>query len=137
MDKETAINLLEKRLKKKKEVIEFWEDHKTELTVKIKEYLKNLKEEIKAYEMAIKNLQEPKEIILTKNIKARESFELIPWWDEDTKKQCKRIVNKAVMDNLITKLILQDLIKINYKTQGDLIIAEAEIEVLEKKPKEY
>lgn len=73
-----------------------------------------------------------KETIITRKVKAKESFEVIHWWDEDTKKQCKKIVKKAVCDSLITKLLEQNLIKINYKNQGDLTIAEAEIEVLEK-----
>lgn len=97
--------------------------------------------DVKALDLAIESLkpelQITKEIILTRKVEAKESFNVISWWDEDTKKQCKKIVKKAVCDNLINQLIEQDLVKINYKTQGDLIIAEAEIEVLERKPKEY
>lgn len=57
MDKETAINILEKRVKKKREMIEFWE-YNTELhTTYIKKSIEYTKAEIKAYEMAIKSLK--------------------------------------------------------------------------------
>lgn len=97
--------------------------------------------DVKALDVALTNLKDElqitKEIILTRKIKAKESLQnlqKIYWWDEDTKKQCKKVVKNAVMNNLINQLLEQDLVKINYKNQDNLIIGEAEIEVLERKP---
>lgn len=58
MNEEKAVNILEKRLKKKREVIEFWESNTELHTTNIKKYIEQIKEEVKAYEMAIKSLKE-------------------------------------------------------------------------------
>lgn len=56
MNKEKAINILKKILKKKREVIDFWKTNK-DLIIYIKDKLEEPKEEVKAYEMAIKALE--------------------------------------------------------------------------------
>ena len=52
MDNKKAINILEKRLKKKREVIEFWQ-----LNSAYDSTLQYLREEIEAYEMALDSLK--------------------------------------------------------------------------------